>query len=112
MLTGGTMRRDTPSLLDPLVKDITADLAIVGCKGIGPTTGVNDDHFPGVSNARRLLQTGRQRVIVADASKIGASSVARFWDAEDIDMFITERSADSEVIEQLADLGVKVQTVQ
>ncbi len=116
MVTGGTLRRDTPSLVDPLadllLKDITADLAIVGCKGISPTMGVTDDHFPGVSIARRLLETGRRRVIVADASKIGASSVARFWDANDIDLLITERSGDPEMLEQLGDLGVKIQTVQ
>jgi DeoR family transcriptional regulator of aga operon len=116
MVTGGTLRRETPSLVDPLadllVKDITADIAIVGCKGISLTSGVTDDHFPGVSVARRLLETGRRRVIVADASKIGASSVARFWDAEDIDMLITERSADPEILEQLGDLGVKIQIVQ
>ncbi len=116
MVTGGTLRRDTPSLVDPLadllVKDITADLAIVGCKGISPATGVTDDHFPGVSIARRLLQTGRQRVIVADASKVGASSVARFWDAKDIDLLITERAADPEILEELANLGVTIQTVQ
>lgn len=116
MVTGGTLRRDTPSLVDPLadllLQDITAEIAIVGCKGISPTSGVTDDHFPGVSIARRLLQTGQRRVIVADATKIGASSVARFWDAADVDMLITERSADAEILEQLADLGVKVQTVQ
>ncbi len=115
MVTGGTLRRDTPSLVDPLadllLKDISADLAIVGCKGISAAHGVTDDHFPGIAVGRRLLETGRKRVVVADASKIGASSVARLWDAEDVDLLITERTADPDALSELSDLGVEVQTV-
>ena len=115
MVTGGTMRRDTPTLVDPLgdllLRDITADISIVGCKGVSVTAGVTDDHFPGVAIARRLLETGRQRVVVADSSKVGASSVARFWDTEDVDLLITESSADQGVLDELRSIGVKVQTV-
>lgn len=116
MVTGGTLRHDAPSLVDPLadllVQDITADLAIVGCKGISPATGVTDDYFPGVAVARRLLQTGLMRVIVADATKIGTASVARFWDAEDVDVLITERAADTDILDQLGEMGIKVHRVQ
>lgn len=115
MVTGGTVRRDTPSLVDPLadllLRDISADLAIVGCRGISSENGVTDDHFPGVGVARRLLETGQRRVVVADATKVGASSNARFWDARDVDLLITESSADPDVLAELRDLGVEVHMV-
>lgn len=98
-------------LADLLLRDISAGLAIVGCTGISSENGVNDDHFPGVGVARRLLETGQRRVVVADATKVGASSNARFWDARDVDLLITESSADPDVLAELRDLGVEVHTV-
>jgi DeoR/GlpR family transcriptional regulator of sugar metabolism len=49
--------------------------------------------------------------VVADATKIGASSIARFWDAAAVDLLVTESSADETVLGELKDLGVQVQTV-
>lgn len=116
IMTGGTLRADAPALVDPLADiilgSITADISIVGCKGISIDSGVTDDHIPSVALNRRLLETGRRRIVVADATKIGAASVARFWEARDVDMLITEETGDPDVLDQLRDAGVKVQTVR
>jgi DeoR family transcriptional regulator of aga operon len=115
ILTGGTLRKDAPALVDPLadiiLRNISADVAIVGCKGISMGNGVSDDHIPGVALNRRLLATGKRRVVVADSTKVGASSVARFWDARDIDVLVTEESSDPETLAELREAGVRVETI-
>lgn len=116
IITGGTLRRDTPALVDPLadiiLRSISADVSIVGCKGLSIANGVSDDHIPGVALNRRLLETGRRRIVVADSTKIGASSVARFWEAGDIDILVTESDSDRETLAELREAGVKVETVR
>jgi DeoR family transcriptional regulator of aga operon len=115
IMTGGTLRRDTPALVDPLADiilgNISADVSIVGCKGVSMANGVSDDHIPGVALNRRLLATGHRRIVVADSTKVGASSVARFWDARDIDVLVTEQASDQETLSELRDAGVRIETV-
>lgn len=115
IMTGGTLRADAPALVDPLadmlLRSITADVAIVGCKGISLKDGVCDDYIPGVALSRRLFQAGRRRIVVADASKIGESSVARFWDASDVDVLVTEQREDTSLLDELREAGVRIETV-
>ena len=116
VMTGGTLRPDVPALVDPLadtiLQSITADISMVGCKGISFDNGVCDDHIPSVGLNRKLLETGRRRVVVADATKIGATSVARFWDARKLDILVTEEAADTAALAELRDAGVKIETVR
>jgi DeoR family transcriptional regulator of aga operon len=115
IVTGGSLRAEEPSLVDPLadliLRDITADLAISGCNGISAAQGVTGDQVAATAINRRLLSTGVRRVVVADATKVGAVSVARFWDAAEVDVLVTESSADSSVVADLRGLGVEVETV-
>jgi DeoR family transcriptional regulator of aga operon len=116
IMTGGTLRADAPTLVDPLadniIRNISADISIVGCKGISIEHGVGDDHIPGVALSRALLAVGRHRVVVADSTKVGVGSVARFWDAEDVDLLITEERSDATVLSELRDAGVKIETIR
>jgi len=116
IMIGGTLRADAPALVDPLadtiLKGIAADISIVGCSGIAVETGVTDDHIPGVALSRSLLEAGRRRVVVADSTKIGFSSVARFWEAGDVDTLVTEEGSDPTVLAELREAGVKIETVQ
>ncbi len=115
VLTGGTLRSDIPALAEPLssavLGAVTADIAIVGCRGVSLRGGLTDDHLPGMALNRQLLEAARRRVLVADATKIGKVSVARFFEATDLDTLITEASADRDVLEELRDAGVKIETV-
>ncbi len=115
ILTGGTLRPDDPSLTDPLadiiLRDVAADLAVVGCSGISATEGVTGDYLASIAVNRRLLETGSRRVVVADATKVGTTSVARFWGANEVDVLVTESRADSAAIAALEDLGIEIETV-
>jgi DeoR family transcriptional regulator of aga operon len=115
IMTGGTLRSDAPALVEPLadslLRSINADMSIVGCKGISADGGVTDDHIPSVALSRRLLETGQRRAVVADATQVGASSAARFWEATDVDVLVTEATSDPEVLADLRNAGVDVLTV-
>ena len=115
IMTGGTLRADAPALVDPLadiiLRTISADLSIAGCKGLSMEFGVSQDHIPSIALSRRLLEAGRHRVVVADSTKIGTAAAAHFWQAGDIGTLVTEESSDPRVLAELREAGVHVQTV-
>jgi DeoR/GlpR family transcriptional regulator of sugar metabolism len=55
---------------------------------------------------------GRRRIVVADSTKVGVGSVARFWDATAVDVLITEETGDPTVLADLRSAGVTIETVR
>lgn len=112
IVTGGTLLGEVPMLADPLadvvLRDLQADLAITGCRGISAGGGVTDHDLPHLGIGRRLLTAGRRRVVVADASKVGLTTRARFWPVEAVDVLVTERGADAGAVAELRAAGVDV----
>ena len=60
--TGGTLSPDAPALVDPLadiiLRGITADISIVGCKGITVETRETDDHNAVPDHENPTLRVG------------------------------------------------------
>ena len=59
-----------------------------------------------------LLATARQRVVVADGSKVGEVSLVHLYGIEDIDLLITDPTADPEAIAALREHGLEVTVSQ
>ncbi len=115
IVTGGTLRSDTPDLGDPLggvlLADVRADLSLVGCGGVSADRGLTESSIARVEVTRRLLDAGERRVVLADASQVGGSSPGRVAAATDIDLLITSADADADATTALREEGVELTIV-
>ena len=115
VVTGGTLRPLQHSLVDPLgdgvLDRIRADLAFIGCNGVDPVAGITNINLPEAEMKRRMMSSGRKRVVVADGSKVGQVELARLCAVADVDLLLTGASADEAIIEALRQGGMRVEVV-
>jgi DeoR family transcriptional regulator of aga operon len=116
IVTGGTLRPLQHSLVDPLatklLDGLTAHVAFIGCNGVHPDAGVTNINLPETQVKQAMARSARRRVIVADGTKIGEVELARVCTLEDVDLLITDESADAHVVKDLRAAGVPVEVVK
>jgi len=103
------------SLVNPfgtiLLEQLHAHVTIVSCNGIDVRAGVTNTNVGEAEVKRLMLKAGRRRVVVADGSKAGEVSLVHVSPIEDIDILVTDPSADSAAIAALREHGVEVLVV-
>ncbi len=113
LVTGGTLRPLKHSLVDPLaapmLQEIHAETAFLSCHGIDPGAGVTSMHLLEATMKRRMIHAARRRVLVADSSKVGRIGLVAVCAAADVDLLVTGRAADPDVLAAVAQLGVTVE---
>jgi DeoR family transcriptional regulator of aga operon len=112
VITGGTLRPLQHSLVDPLgvlmFERIKVHTAIVGCNGIDPQAGVTNINLPETEIKQRMLRSAKRRILVADGSKVGEVELAYLCGLEDIDLLITDSSADPTLLAALREQGLEI----
>jgi DeoR family transcriptional regulator of aga operon len=83
----------------------------VGADGVSLEAGLTTHHEVEAHTNRALIKRARSVVVVADSSKIGLVAFARICEVGAAGELITDRAADSGVLEGLAEAGVRVTTV-
>ena len=64
--------------------------------------------MPEAEIKRRMLQAARRRIIVADGSKVGGIELAKLCSIDEIDLLITDSSADPAVLNALRERDLEV----
>lgn len=112
VVTGGTLRPLQHSLVDPLAGEILQRLhvhtAIIGCNGVSATGGVTNLNLPEAEVKRRMLDGANNRIVVADGSKLGRTSLAKVCDLSEVDRLLTAGAADESVMEELRAAGLDI----
>ncbi len=112
VVTGGTLRPMQHSLVDPLgglmIERIKAHTLFLGCNGIDPNGGITNINLPEAEVKRNMLKAARRRIVVADGSKVGAVELAYLCGIDEIDLLITDRSADPAVVSALRERDLEV----
>lgn len=112
VVIGGTLRPMQHSLVDPLggpmLERINAHTVFLGCNGIEPTSGITNINLPEAEIKRRMLRAAQRRIVVADGSKIGRIKLAHLCSIDEIDLLITDNSADPAVIKVLKEKDLEV----
>jgi len=112
VVIGGTLRPLQHSLVDPLggimLERINAHLVFLGCNGIDPSNGITNLNLPEADIKRRMLRSARRRIVVADGSKVGEVALAHLCPVNDIDLLITDSSANAAVVNVLREHNLEV----
>lgn len=112
IVTGGTLRPEQHSLVDPLanllLERVQADVAFVGCTGLDVDVGITNANVPEAEMKRRMIRLAHRGVVVADSSKLGLTQLSRFASISEIDTMITGAEADAQQVARLRDAGLEV----
>jgi DeoR/GlpR family transcriptional regulator of sugar metabolism len=111
VLLGGRIAQEMPATYgDQTVAEIGRyhlDLAIVSPVGIDARAGAMDYLWHEAAVARAMLEHARQRIVLADRSKLGQTSRMQICSASAVDVLVTDAMAGDAIVRQLQAGGVK-----
>lgn len=113
VVTGGTLRPQQHSLVEPLaglvLASIHAGTAFIGCNGVDIDAGVTNVNLPETEVKKRIIDASQRRIVCADASKLGQVALAHVCELDDVDLLLTDRSADPGLVAALRETGLQVE---
>jgi len=111
VLLGGRVAQEMPATYgDQTVAEIGRyhlDLAIVSPVGIDARAGAMDYLWHEAAVARAMLEHARERILLADRSKLGQTSRMQVCAASAVDVLVTDAPAGDKLVRQLEAGGVK-----
>lgn len=116
VMTGGILRPQSLELVGVLAENtfnaINLGTAILGTDGITAGGGATT-HDETEARTNNAMVTHAQRVIVvADGSKVGRLALAQVATTDQIDLLVTDTTADPGEVQALRDAGVEVRLVE
>ncbi|HTG70364.1 MAG TPA: DeoR/GlpR family DNA-binding transcription regulator [Candidatus Udaeobacter sp.] len=115
ILLGGTMRKDILSLVGPFAEQMLSmlhvDKAFIATNGIHPTEGLSTPNITEASIKRRMIDSSKKVILLADSSKISEIKHVKFAGLSDIDTFITDDGAQEDMLSEFASRGLELHIV-
>jgi DeoR family transcriptional regulator of aga operon len=112
IVSGGTLRRQQHSLLNPLgtalLAEMHAHLSFVGGEGMEAAAGLTGANAAEAEIQRLMLDAGRRRVVVVDGPRVGEVSLVHVAPTESIDVVVTDADADDAATASLREREVEV----
>jgi len=115
IITGGTLRKRTNSLIGPLadfsLSQIRFDKAFIGISALEPFFGVTAPTLEEAQTKKEIVKAANKVIALSHHSKFGEHNFAFVMPVEKIDILITDSGISSKFREEIERLGVKVITV-
>jgi DeoR/GlpR family transcriptional regulator of sugar metabolism len=112
ILTGGIIRPRELSMIGPIPEEVYQELhvdkAFIGIGGIDLDDGLTEYNIEDTQIKKTLIQSAREKIVVADGSKFGVTTFASVSPLAAVDKIVTDHTAPLELIEQIRDQGVEV----
>jgi DeoR family transcriptional regulator of aga operon len=112
VMTGGILRPQSLELVGVLAEGtftaVNVGTAILGADGVSAEAGITTHDETEARTNHSMVAKARRTIVVADGSKIGRAALARMAECDQIDMLITDDSADADELDRLRALGVEV----
>ena len=115
ILTGGTLRKNSFSLVGPLaeqsLRQLSADILFLGVDGFDTKTGLFTPNILEAQVNRIMVEISSRRVAVCDSSKFGRRSLCNIMPPTAVDQVITDKNIRKQDLQALRDAGVAVTLV-
>jgi len=112
ILTGGTLRRSSFSMVGPLAEDVleemNADILFLGVDGFDPEIGVTTPNLQESRVNRAMVKAARRVVAVCDSTKFTRRSMSRIVPPSAIHCVITDRNIPAATAEALRAQNIEV----
>ena len=114
-VTGGTMSGDWFALTGPVaiaaVGEMFVDKVFIGVDGIHSEHGLTTNYPDQAAVHRAMLRQARQRIVVADHTKLGDIGTALIGPISDINLIITDKGAPAKITAQFTAKKIDVRKV-
>lgn len=115
IMTGGTLRKNSFSLVGPqaedLLRDINADILFLGVDGFDTKIGLTTPNVLEARVNRAMVRAANRVVAVCDSSKFGRKSLAVIIPPDQVHEVITDKGILKTTMRELTEAGVEVTTV-
>lgn len=115
ILTGGTMRETSYSLVGTLAEDalrvLTADKLFLGVDGVSLDYGMTTPNLLEARVNQLMVKASAEVILMADSSKFGRRALGVIDKVDVLDIIITDNKIRAEDLEKLKDAKIKVYTV-
>jgi DeoR family transcriptional regulator, aga operon transcriptional repressor len=115
ILTGGTLRKNSFSLVGPLaeqtIRQLSADILFLGVDGFDTKAGLFTPNVLEAQVNRCMVEVTRKTIAVCDSSKFGRRSLCNIMPASAVQQVITDKNISKQDLHALRDAGVSVTLV-
>ena len=115
LVIGGFLRGDWFSLVGPpavqALQHLVLDRVFIGVNGIDAKWGLTAFNPDEACVNRALIERAKQRIVVADHTKLGVAATHEFWAADRIDILFTDAGAADPAIAPFLEKGIEVRRV-
>jgi DeoR family fructose operon transcriptional repressor len=112
ILTGGNVRPISQALVGPIALETLAkihvDIAFVGAMGVSESRGFTSSTLAEAQGKQAMLHSARERVVVADSSKLDTISFMTYAEIKDVNLLITDSNADPQIVKKLKKAGLEI----
>ena len=112
---GGSLRKNTFSCVgnfaETMISQFNVDIAFIGVGGISPNGDLCNGNIVENGVKKAMLKAAKQKIVLADSSKIGREEFTIFAHLKDIDLLITDSNAPKDIISELKKQNIKIKIV-
>jgi DeoR family transcriptional regulator, aga operon transcriptional repressor len=115
ILTGGTLRKNSFSLVGPIAEEtlrrLNADILFLGVDGFDVRQGLSTPNLLEAKVNRAMMDVARVTVVVCDSSKFGRRSLSSIAPTSAVQHLITDRGASRQDLAAMKKAGIQVTLV-
>jgi DeoR family transcriptional regulator of aga operon len=112
ILTGGTLRKNSFSLVGPLAEDslrhVSADVLFLAVDGFDVDYGLTTPNLLEAKVNRAMMESAKTTIVVCDSSKFGRRSLSLIASTSEVQHAVTDDKIPPKTLRALRDAGVKV----